>query len=109
MRTSSAVLGAGVALAAFGATLFGAAPALAATHTVGCESGYSNIACDLYGPAADSVKWSMNGVYIPSWDNKLSVSTACTVGQRYSFKATVTTGGVVETPVYNVVCRRVPV
>ncbi|MDI1461995.1 hypothetical protein QEZ54_13555 [Catellatospora sp. KI3] len=108
MRTSSAVLGAGVALAALGATLLGAAPAMAATHVVGCEPGYSTIACELSGPKADSIKWSMNGVYIPSWDNKVSVFTACTPGQRYSFKATVTTGGVVEAPVYNAVCRRVP-
>ncbi|MBV1851630.1 hypothetical protein [Catellatospora tritici] len=108
MRTSSAVLRAGVALAAFGAALVGAAPAQAATHVVGCESGYGNIACELYGPPADSVRWSLNGVYIPSWDNKTSVSTACTIGQRYTFKATVTTGSVVESPVYNAVCRRIP-
>jgi len=108
MRTSSAVLRVGVALAAFGSVLAGAAPAQAATHIVSCESGYGNIACDLEGPAADSVRWSLNGTYIPGWDNKTSVFTSCVVGRSYTFKATVTTAGVVETPVYRAICRWAP-
>jgi hypothetical protein len=47
----------------------------------------------------------MNGTYVPGWDNKLSISTPCSSLIRYSFKATTVTGGVVETPVFNLACR----
>ncbi|MBV1851629.1 hypothetical protein [Catellatospora tritici] len=105
MRTSSAVVSAGLTLAAIVAAL--AVPTAAhATSAVGCESGYSTIECGVGGGPFDSVQWSRNGTYIPSWDGKLSVTTACTSGQWYTFQATVTVGGVVETPAYSILCWR---
>jgi hypothetical protein len=48
----------------------------------------------------------MDGVYIRAGTTGSACPPPAPPGRRYSFKATVTSGGVVETPVYNIVCRR---
>ncbi|GHJ49523.1 hypothetical protein Cs7R123_68650 [Catellatospora sp. TT07R-123] len=105
MRISSAAVRAGLTVAVVGAAL--AVPTAAhATSTVSCESGYSTIECGVSGGPVDSVQWTRNGTYIPSWDNQMTITTACTSGQWYTFQATVTVGGVVETPVRSILCWR---
>ncbi|MDI1461994.1 hypothetical protein QEZ54_13550 [Catellatospora sp. KI3] len=108
MRISSAVVRAGLTLAAIGAALAVPTAAQAAGSTVSCESGYSTIICGLSGGPVDSVKWSRNGSYIQAWDNQMSVTGGCASGQWYTFTATVTVGGVVETPSYSLLCWRGP-
>ncbi|WP_141725188.1 hypothetical protein [Micromonospora pallida] len=88
----SGALAAAVVLG-IGASLASTVPA-AAAPTVGlhCESETAVLSCDVRYADAErpvTIRWSVDNMQRPAWDDLTSVAQRCTVGQTYAVRVVV--------------------
>jgi hypothetical protein len=102
--------GAGVATAlATAGVLAAGAPAQAATiSSLHCESGGATLLCDVYytSTGATQIRWWVNNVAQPAFDDRGTILKGCVVGRTYSVKVKVTDGST-DTRTRSVLCRAI--